>query len=126
MVARVAKMCPVCGAASVNSSSLVGGDAQCRACGWHGKNEELYAHRFETDFVGTEAEVDYLFSDLRVALAAASTSFGRFLAKWGFLDVGHPDASKVLARYMARLAREVLPAVIAEREAMEKERVERN
>jgi hypothetical protein len=35
--------CSACGSASVNASSLAGGDACCTICSWKGKTEELVA-----------------------------------------------------------------------------------
>jgi len=124
----VAYFCPECGSASIDYSVLVGGNATCKTCGWVGSNEKLVAYQFSHDFNDDAEALHYLMNDVRKVYGAASKLFGELLLKWGFLDYKQTKEGiqlnpKQLARYMAAAAQASLRAIIAEREKMEKERV---
>ena len=125
----VAYFCPECGSASIEYSELVGSLATCKVCDWTGPQEKLVAYQFHHDFAdGTEA-LRCMMNEMRHIYAAASKMFGEFLLKWGFLDYKQTNKgleinTKQLARFMAAAAQSTLKAIVAERQKIEKERVD--
>lgn len=122
--------CPACGSSDVTASALAGGGASCNTCVWKGSVEELPTFFFTHD-MGTPEEVfRAFFIDTRKLLGQHfATQMGHLLIKWGFLDA--PDGSdgknhellvKMLSRYVGAIAKAVVTAVVAERQAMEREK----
>jgi hypothetical protein len=120
------RFCPQCGSASLSFvQSLMQpfeGGASCSACGWSGKGEELASMEFSHEFASEEEIVKALVGDLRVTIAKdAGASYAGFLSKWGFLPSPDP---KLLARYLAAIARATLNAIMKERALIDKEKVD--
>ncbi len=117
--------CPECGSASLERSALTGGGAACKACTWTGYNHQLAGMPFRQELGDAGQITQALVGDLRGVLAKdGGTVFARFLQKWGFLDPEKPEAAKLLGRYLAAIARSTLTAILNERQAIEKERVD--
>lgn len=124
----VIRLCPTCGASSVDFSALVGGAARCRACSWAGSAEDLLLvpiqHMYGTrEGAGFALVNEYrrLFNNQEFVQSLLS-----FLTKWGFISATR-DGAKIninraqALRYMAAIARAGLIAVVEEREKIEKE-----
>jgi len=123
----VVHFCPQCGSASVSGSTkeviVPEGMVRCAACGWAGTRGMLASLEFGHEFASEEDIAKTLMRDLRGLIASdAGSVFAKFLLKWGFLV--QPADSKLLARYLAAIARETLGAIIKERAKIDKERVE--
>ena len=121
----VVHFCPECGSASVTLSALAGGVAACKACEWSGLNTQLAAMPVRHE-LGDEGQITRaLVGDLRSFLAKeAGLAFARFLQKWGFIDMSKTDVvNRLLARYLAAMARGILNSILEERQKIEKERV---
>ena len=120
--------CPACGSASVTASSLAGGAASCNTCTWRGAVEDLPTFFFTHD-MGTPEEVFHaFFGDVRKLLGKHfATQIGQMLIKWGFMDApdgkNNAKVGRVLSRYVGSISRAAVTAIIAEREAMEKEKM---
>lgn len=119
--------CAACGSADVTASALAGGAAKCNVCTWVGKVEELATFFFTHD-MGTPQEVfKAFFMDMRKVMAKQfATVMGQMLIKWGFMDA--PDSKnmkqvqRILARYMGAISQAVCKAIVAERQAIEREK----
>ena len=115
------KFCPTCGSASVEFSSLVGGQGSCKGCGWVGNADELLVVPIEHDFAGKEGMLVSMMNDVRKFMSGElGQPWLRFLLKWGFLeaDVNNLLATldrKKFARYLAVIGQSVVAALIAER-----------
>lgn len=116
------KFCPTCASSSLRFSELVGGDADCLACGWVGKTTDLLLVPIQHDFAfGKESIIAEMMNGLRQILAGElGLPYLKFLLKWGFLegdlkDPAHTIDRKKFARYMAAIGHAILTAVIAER-----------
>jgi hypothetical protein len=121
------RLCPRCGASSVDFSSLAGGGAECRACGWSGTNDALLMMPFDHFFGGDDGVAVALVNDLRAIFSApeVATKLIRFLTRWGFVRVG-PDGKPnkdQATRYIAAMALGLFKVVVEEREKEERERV---
>jgi hypothetical protein len=121
-----AYFCPECGSPSIDRSTLLGGSAGCRACGWAGSADKLAVMPFAHSLGGDEQLLVALVGDLRLMLAKdVGNHFARFLAKWGFIDVAGADkalAGKRMGRYLSAIARSIVTALLQERDKMEAER----
>lgn len=119
-----AYFCPSCQSATVNTSVIEGGSANCSSCGWRGDNKELLGYQFEHDFSNPEAVFHSFVRDIRHLLAANGTgvSLGQMLIKWGFVSQKDMNV-KTLSRYVGACARGIVSAVFEERRRIEKERV---
>lgn len=119
--------CPACGSTDVTASSLAGGNANCNVCTWKGQVEDLPTFLFTHD-LGTPEEVFLaFFTDVRKVLGQHfAVQIGHLLVKWGFLDApskqNHERIVRTLSRYVGAAARAVVAAIVAERQAMEKEK----
>jgi hypothetical protein len=119
-------MCPECGSPAVALVSPVfsaspASPCVCKACGWEGNKNQLVGIPFSHDWGSDEGLIEALMSDLRVLLAKeVGKTFVGFLIRWGFMP--SPD-SKLLARYLSRIAKAVIEAVLNERLELEKERI---
>ncbi len=124
----VIRLCPTCGAASVDFSALVGGEAKCRACGWAGMAHELLLVPVEHMYGTREGTGFALNNDYRALYKNQGfvRDFIAFLVKWGFV-AAERDGGKIVAdskqalRYMSAVARSGLVAIVEEREKLEKE-----
>lgn len=124
------RLCPKCGSAAVDFSTLSGGRAECRACRWQGSAEELVNLPFDHMYGGDEGVAVTLHNDLRALFSnpLMATGLVRFLAKWGFVPTdkdGKADA-KLATRYIAAMGRGLFRAVIEEREKIELESKKEN
>jgi hypothetical protein len=118
--------CPTCGAADVTASTLAGGDARCNVCTWKGRVEELATFHFQHGMGSPDQIFRAFFMDMRKVMAREfSSSMGLILIKWGFMDA--PDGKnmkkvqRTLARYLGAISQAVVKAIVAERQAIEKE-----
>ncbi len=115
------RFCPQCGSASVDFSSLVGGGASCRGCGWHGQADDLLVVPIEHDFAGKEDAIISMVNDVRAFLSSElGLPWLKFLLKWGFISADSNNVTgtidrKKFARYLAVIGQSVVPALIAER-----------
>ena len=116
--------CPRCGSASVNASTLAGGAASCNVCDWKGAVEELLTSNFQHDLGSPEAVAHTFFLDVRRAISPPqfSVEICKLLIKWGFMSSPNPQ---VLARYMGAIAKGMVGGIIHERQAIERERIEK-
>jgi hypothetical protein len=119
--------CPACGAADITASGLAGGAANCNICTWAGRVEDLATFHF-THGMGSPDEVfRAFFLDMRKIIGKQfAVVIGQMLIKWGFMDApdtkNHALVTKTLTRYMGAIAIAVCKAVVAERQAIEKEK----
>lgn len=114
-------VCPDCGSALVEYSTLVGGEARCGACEWQGPSSELLA-------VAVHGNEDQVFqairTDLRSIFAKTASEWALFLGKWGFVpQTGGRLDTAVLTKYLTHIAGGVLEAIFRLRQELEKERV---
>lgn len=116
--------CPTCITATVDVSSLIGGGAACRSCGWKGTREECLTKTLQHQFSSQEEIFREFSRDVQVLVAEfGAVAIGRMLRKWGFMQDGSdgkPDA-KILTRYVRAIARGIANEIVKEREAIEKE-----
>ena len=118
-----AYFCPECGAASIEySSSVIGGLASCRICGWAGAAKDLLSYSFQQSTGTPDEAMQGMLNDMRSAYASSAQHFAAVLRKWGFIEAG-PGMAKQATRYVAAMARASFMAIIQTREAIEKERV---
>lgn len=119
-----AYFCPKCGSSAIDVGSLLaGGESRCNVCGWRGKMDDLVVHVFQHGMLSEEEIHRAFFMDLRRLFGVEFVlPFGRLLVKWGYLST--PADPKILARYVATVARATAKALVEERLAQEKERVE--
>lgn len=117
-----AYFCPECASPSLSFSELVGGDASCRVCNWKGLRTDLLEKPFQQDVGNPEQLVASFERDLRVHLAKdIGIALAKLLDRWGFL-YGDADNQKVLlGRYLRRMARATVLAILEERALIEKE-----
>lgn len=118
--------CPGCGSSAVDTQALAG-TASCRACEWSGLDSLLIVAPIEHG-LGSKDNIAYaVIQDLRIALAKdCAVPLGRFLLKWGFLAAADTPQGVIidneqLGRYMTAIQAAVYTAILAEREAIEKE-----
>jgi hypothetical protein len=119
--------CPTCGAADVTASGLAGGAAKCNVCTWTGRVEELATFRFTHDMGSPEEVFSAFFKDMRNVLTQQfAVAVGQLLIKWGFMDApdkkNNAQVVRTLARYMGAVSQAVCKAIIAERQAIEREK----
>jgi hypothetical protein len=113
-----AKFCGQCGSPAVDASTLEGGEASCRACGWKGKSDELLLHPFQHDFLSNEQMLASFTGEVKGLFTPAFTqSFLRLLVKWGFISELNP---KIAARYLGNACRAVVMSIVQTRESFEK------
>lgn len=122
------RLCPTCGASSVDFSALIGGAAQCRACKWEGPSAELLLVPVEHMYGTREGTGFALNNDYRSLFKNKDfvRDFVAFLVKWGFVSAERSADkvsvnSKQALRYMSAVARSGLVAIVEEREKIEKE-----
>lgn len=116
-----ALFCPACGSASVDSSSLSGGEASCGICTWKGKSDELAAIPFGQASGSPEAILHQIFLDIRKFMSAGfATQYLDLLLKWGFLTE-QPINVKQVSRYMGVTCMAIARSLIEERTKIEKE-----
>lgn len=122
---KYTRLCPRCGAASVDYSTLSGGVATCRACGWEGREDALTLVPFDHMYGGDDGVANMLHGELRKLFSQQDVAVPllRFLVRWGFVPVegGRPSV-KHTTRYLAAIALGLVNIVIAEREAIEREK----
>ncbi len=124
-----AKFCPNCGSASVDFSTLVGGEASCNACSWKGISTQLVVFPFKHE-MGSEEEVARAFAnDVRRVVGDMATPLAQLLAKWGFIDAKPPTRedklklyTKELTFYITEAARAVAISFITTRQQIEMEK----
>lgn len=124
----VVRFCPQCGSPSVDFSSLVGGDAKCRACDWAGVREKLLLVPINHAFVNGEEALVNMMSALRRHLSGElGVPYLKFLLEWGFIQADLQNIAgtldrKIFSRYLAVIARAIMVALLEEREkiALEK------
>lgn len=101
MTQETAYFCPACGSPSVEVSLLVGGNSSCKKCEWKGPSSDMLVHKFDHDMGSPDSMVYRLVQDVtNVLVNLAAMHMWRVLAKWGFLDPKHKDASKHLRQFM--------------------------
>lgn len=116
------RFCPDCGGARVDFSSLVGGDASCKGCGWKGSRDDLLVVPIRHDYMGKDHLLLAMMSDVRSMMAGQlGVPYLKFLLKWGFLeaDVNNLKGTldnKKFSRYLATIAHSVLKALIEAKE----------
>jgi len=127
-MADFVRLCPVCGASSVDFSALAGGAATCRACKWSGAASELLHVPVEHMYGTQEGTGFALNNDYRALYKNQEfvKSCVGFLVKWGFLPAVREENrvsfdSKKALRYLSAMARSGLVAIVEEREKIEKE-----
>lgn len=114
-----AKFCGQCGSPAVDASTLEGGEASCRACGWKGKSDALLLHPFQHDFLSNEQMLSTFTRDVKGLFTQEFTqSFLRMLLKWGFLGTAEP---KIAAKFLGNACRAIVLSVIETREIIAKE-----
>ena len=112
-------VCPQCGSAAVDYSSLSGGVASCRnrSCRWEGPKDDLLLVAASDD-LPMEHTLVSLAQDIRSTLSGeVGVALLRFLVKWGFVEVrkGAGTDKKAVAGYLAAISVGVLNAVLKER-----------
>lgn len=118
------RMCPTCGSPGVDFSTLVGGAADCRGCGWKGTTTDLLVVPSSVEGVDEKA-MSGMINEVRILLSGElGLPYLRFLLKWGFLagDLKNPVGTidrKKFARYCAAIARGILTALYEERAKQE-------
>lgn len=128
--------CPNCGAPTVDTPALVGGEASCRACKWAGPASKLIADGTPTPGPATPmGSVDSTEETLRAFVVDFGLEFSKhcgapiakLLLKWGFLPPSAERTTMValLNRYMRAMALASCQAVVRERELIVKEAHER-
>jgi len=113
--------CPSCNSPAVNLSALLGGEANCGACSWKGRNEELLGYSFESGFGSEQEIVDAFVRDIKLLIAreGLGLKIGQLIVKWGFVtSVDVPT----LSRYVGAIARGVTLSILKERYDIEKEK----
>lgn len=123
MTTSVAFFCPKCGSPSVDTSSLVGGEASCRICDWHGTNTAMDGHVFKHER-GSQEEIAtaFLLEIKSLVGGVFAVPIGRLLVKWGFLTT--PVTAEEVSRYLTAVARNVAKTLLEERQAIEVERIQ--
>lgn len=119
-------ICPRCASSSVDFSELAGTPAKCRVCQWSGYKQDLYPVRL-AHLQGTREGISIdLYNDIRRLIGGKDfmLGFAAFLDRWGFVSLSEDkgEATRLVARYGAAVARGLLVSVISEREQLEKER----
>ncbi len=116
-----AYFCPGCGSAVINASAL-GGEAECRACGWKGSAEQLAAVPFGQQH-GDQAQIlQAMFNDVRALFAKETAKeLILLLRKWGFIDE-RLDRKQII-RYFGGISKAIVKGLIETREEIEKEKV---
>ncbi len=121
-------ICPECGSASVDFSSLVGGEASCSVCKWKGSKEQLLTVPFDNRMGSPHEVVVAMRNDLRRTFSESARGFIIFLIKWGFVPAvdrrGSIEVSdhKITVRYMNAIAAASLNAIFELRQVIEKEK----
>lgn len=121
-----AAFCAACGSADVNTSSLAGGEASCNVCGWKGRVEDLAIFHFTHDMGDPEAVFRQFFLEIRKLLSMQfAKDVGLMLIKWGFIEEPTPknlaSVQKMLARYVAGIAKAIAESIAKTRSDIEKE-----
>lgn len=121
-----AKFCPVCHSPSVEYGAVIAAEspAKCTACDWTGTRGDLLTTRFVHQMGSAENTLRQLANDLRSLLSKDCGVFiALFLKRWGFLPDDQKEATKVLAKYVTNIARNMLTTIIKTRQELEQERV---
>lgn len=121
-------VCPECGGASVDFSSLVGGKATCTVCNWEGTKDQLLSVPFDNRMGSPNEVVVAMRNDLRRTFSESARGFLVFLIKWGFVPAvdraGSIEVSnqKMAVRYMNTIAAASLNAIFELRQTIAKEK----
>jgi hypothetical protein len=119
-----AYFCPQCNSPSVERSSLVGGAASCKTCGWQGKSEELAEVPFEHDFSSPDQVAARFAAEFSGLIAKnLAQPIGGMLLKWGFMTIEHMPQE--LGLYMRAIAAAAAKAVLETREGLTTGRIAR-
>lgn len=124
-------VCPSCGSATVDASTLVGGEGSCRSCGWRGPVADLLAVPVQ-HAMGSPEEIKRQFYAEVKDVFSKDYAFPllKILLRWGFLppapSAGSPPlATKVyarkLGRYMLAIANASARAIFETRDAIARE-----
>jgi hypothetical protein len=116
------KLCPQCGSAGVDFSTLSGGNGQCRGCKWVGPARELLVVPFTHSFMNDESAMMHFTQDLRQILARdMGVVLLRYLVKWGFIRTTEVEGQplqidrKQFTRYLVAIAKGIVGAILEER-----------
>ena len=122
--------CAECGSPSVEFSSLVGGNAECKACEWRGTREGLVAIPVQRGgLAGAEQTFLAMYNDFRAIFRDTATPLTQFLVKWGFVEAVQRGRKiqvvepKKVVRYVNAIFQGALLAVLNTREKYAKEKV---
>lgn len=119
------RICPQCGSAGVDFSTIVQGRGECRGCKWTGTREELVVIPFSHAFMTDESVMMQFTQDLRQLLARdVGVVLLGYLTKWGFVKTisvaGKTQVdSRQFTRYLVAIAKAILVAVLEERARQE-------
>lgn len=117
------KVCPSCGSPAVTYTVLLGSDAECRACTWHGKSTDLLTLPGAPDELARQRLVYKLAMELKAAYLESAAPFMRVLNRFGFLT--DPKDNKRSgaegARYLQAMGSAAVGALLRVREELEKE-----
>ncbi len=94
-----AHFCAKCGSPAVDFSTLAGGEASCRSCGWKGVREDLLLHTFSHAFSSEEEVLQAFTADIRTLMTEMGPKFVHLLLRWGF--IGKVDPKIVLPYFRA-------------------------
>lgn len=118
-----AYFCPKCHSPSVEvrTVGILTSDnsapASCMSCRWSGFEKDLVQSAFKHEFKSDDEIADTMMRELRNLLSkTAAQSYGRFLLKWGFLDM--PISGLQLAHYMDAIAKTVVRTIIETRKQL--------
>ena len=118
------KVCASCGSPAVTFTVLLGGDAECRACSWHGKNTDLLTIPGGPDEVARQRIVYKMALELKSAYMESAAPFMRVLNRFGFFT--NPNDNKLSgaegARYLQAMGSAAVGAIMRVREEIEKEK----
>lgn len=126
-------VCSTCGSPSVEFSSLVGGAASCKACGWVGSREGLASIPVkQSGLLDADQTFLAMYNDFRKIVRTMAPPLTHFLVQWGFVGaVQRRDGSVTITeprtalRFVNAVFQGAFKSVLDTREAIEKERVER-
>lgn len=112
---------------------LAGGTAKCKACAWQGPKDKLLSVPLPHDLGSNDELLQRMLGDWRAIFGRAAGDFGRFLIKWGMVDVAEQFGEgevrlnpKQFSRYIATTALAGFRALLLERMKIEKEKASGN
>lgn len=122
MTETTAYFCPKCSSASITMQLVLGAGAECGACGWKGRQEELVVHQFKQDLGSSDEVMAAFMGDFkRLMSQTLAAPLAQILFKWGFF-AGRPTPQE-LTRYIVVMGRASIDALLKERQKLEAERV---